>query len=144
MTHWVLQSGWEHEAGWVTMLETLERFGIPYSIHKVIPFVGELEPEPQPASNEAICIGSYSMRHYAKKRGWDPGVFDLELYDFETQRDHWGVAMLNADSKIMAFKGVAVRGRAFHPSGRRYQGIHRRGIRSRRVCGLATPRCRDG
>lgn len=113
MSHWVLQSGWEHEAGWITMLETLERFGIPYSIHKVIPFVGDLEPEPHPASDDVICMGSYSMRHYAKKRGWDPGVFDLEPYDFATQREHWGGAMLNADSEIAAFAEVLFEGERF-------------------------------
>ena len=47
MSHWVLQSGWEHETGWAKLLDSLERFGIPFSIHKVVPFIGELEPEPQ-------------------------------------------------------------------------------------------------
>lgn len=95
------------------MVDTLDRFGIPYSVHKVIPFVGDLEPEPQPASNEVICMGSYSMRHYAKKRGWDPGVFDLEPFDFEIQRGHWGDAMLNADSVVAAFADVRFEGERF-------------------------------
>ncbi|RYE60784.1 MAG: DUF4343 domain-containing protein [Hyphomicrobiales bacterium] len=85
------------------MLDALDRFVIPFSVHKVVPFVGDLEPEPAPVSDDVICIGSYAMRHYAKRRGWNPGVFDLEPHTFERQRDHWGAAMLNADSEIMPF-----------------------------------------
>jgi len=113
VSHWVLQSGWEHEAGWVAMLEALERFAIPYSIHKVVPFVGELVPEPNPPTDDVICMGSYSMRHYASRRGWNPGVFDLEPYDFEAQRAHWGEAMLNFDSEIVAFGEAQFEGERF-------------------------------
>jgi len=109
----VLQSGWEHEAGWQAMLETLERFAIPHSFHRVVPFVGELEPPPEPHSPEVICFGSYSMRHYATKMGWNPGVFDLASSDFVVQRQHWGDAMLNADSEVVAFKDVAFTGERF-------------------------------
>lgn len=113
MSHWVLQSGLGHEAGWETMVETLERFAISYSIHRVVPFVGDLEPEPRPQTNEVICIGSYAMRHYAKRQGWNPGVFDLEPHDFRQQLVHWGEAMLNADSEIVAFADVRFEGECF-------------------------------
>ena len=95
------------------MLDTLERFAIPHSIHKVVPFIGELQPEPTPRSDDVICIGSYSMRHYAMKMGWNPGVFDLEPHDFERQRAHWGAAMLNADSEIVTFANVKFEGERF-------------------------------
>jgi hypothetical protein len=95
------------------MLETFERFAIPYSIHKVVPFVGELLPEPNPPSDDVVCMGSYSMRHYARKRGWNPGVFDLEPHDFQQQLNHWGGAMLNADSTIAAFADVRFEGKRF-------------------------------
>jgi hypothetical protein len=106
LSHWVLQTGWEDEPGWVVMLDTLARFDIPYSLHKVVPFIGELQPEPELASDDAICMGSYAMRHYAKKKRWNHGVFDLEPYDFREQREHWGAHMLNADSEIVAFRDV--------------------------------------
>jgi hypothetical protein len=95
------------------MLEALTRFSIPYSIHTVIPFVGELEPAPHPASDDVICMGSYAMRHYAKRMGWNPGVFDLEPYDFSVQLAHWGEAMLNADSAIAAYGEVRFEGERF-------------------------------
>jgi hypothetical protein len=62
------------------MVETLDRFELPYSVHRVVPFVGELLPEPELTTDDVICIGSYSMRHAAKKYGWNPGVFDLEPF----------------------------------------------------------------
>ena len=113
MSHWVLQSGWEYEAGWGAMLAALQHFCIPYSVHKVVPFVGELEPAPRTASDSVICIGSYAMRRYAKRMGWNPGVFDLEPYDFEVQRARWGEAMLNFDSELKHFGDVAFEGDRF-------------------------------
>ncbi len=104
--HWILQSGWEYEPGWVRLIEVLDRFEIPYSMHKVIPFVGDLLPEPEIVDREVICIGSYSMRHYAKKHGYVPGVYDLEPFDFTIQMQHWGANMLNADSRVVPFKDV--------------------------------------
>lgn len=109
------------------LLETLQRFNIPHSVHKVIPFIGELTPEPaqlleckvEQFSSRAcehgtkgcnvrhlnvICMGSYSLRHSAKKFGWIPGVFDLEPFNFEVQREHWGNHMLNHDSVVCRFE----------------------------------------
>jgi hypothetical protein len=51
-----------------------------------------------------ICFGSYSMRHVARRHGWIPGVFDLEPQDFPQQLKHWGEHMLNAASRVTAFK----------------------------------------
>lgn len=36
------------EEGWKSMVETLERFNLPYSVHKVVPFVGEIMPDISP------------------------------------------------------------------------------------------------
>lgn len=85
-------------------MATLERFNIPYSIHKVVPFVGELMPKPEVECKNVICMGSYSMRHTAKKEGWIPGVYDLEPFDFRIQLKHWGRHMLNADAWVGRFE----------------------------------------
>jgi hypothetical protein len=103
MMHWVLQENLFNEKQYLTVVETLERFGFPYSVHKVIPFVGELVPELKLDHKNVICIGSYSLRHCAKKYGWVPGVFDLFDQDFEKQRQHWGQYMLNYDSTVSRF-----------------------------------------
>lgn len=102
--HWILQDNLFNEQAYQTLLDTLVRFNIPHSIHKVIPFIGELTPEPEFDTNNIICMGSYSLRHCAKKNGWYPGVFDLEPFDFQVQLEHWGEHMLNYDSVVSKFK----------------------------------------
>lgn len=101
--HWIIQTDLFQEAGWRALVDTLERFNIPHSIHKVIPFVGEILPDANP-DGPVICIGAYSLRHLAKKKGWTPGVFDLEPFDFEIQKVHWGKHMLNYDAKVSRFE----------------------------------------
>ncbi len=103
--HWIIQNNIFSEQQWDVLLNTVERFKLSYSEHKVVPFVGELLPEP-PQMKNAICIGSYSMRHIAKKNGWYPGVFDIYDQDFEVQRQHWGKHMLNYSSRVCAFKDI--------------------------------------
>lgn len=102
--HWILQNNLFNESAYGVLLETLERFGLPYSIHKVVPFVGELVPEPKLNHKNVICMGSYSMRHASKKNIWAPGVFDLEPCTFEVQRKKWGEHMLNFDSVVTTFE----------------------------------------
>lgn len=102
--HWILQDNLFNEVAYQKLLETLERFQIPYSIHKVIPFIGELTPEPELETTNVICMGSYSLRHAAKKAGWYPGVFDLEPHNFNEQMKHWGQYMLNADAVVSRFE----------------------------------------
>ena len=106
--HWILQSNFIHEEKYEEMVQTLVRFGIPYSVHKVVPFVGELEPAPALSTTNVICVGSYSMRHAAKQNAWTPGVFDLFDQNFNIQMRHWGRHMLNADSIVSMFKDAVL------------------------------------
>lgn len=110
--HWILQKNLFNEAGWDRLVETLERFKISYSVHAVIPFVGELEPDINP-DGKVICFGAYSLRHLAQKRGWNPGVYDLAPYTFEEQRKHWGKLMLNYDSEVVRFADAKFEGVRF-------------------------------
>jgi hypothetical protein len=102
--HWILQNDIFSEAGWNVLTQTMVRFGLSHSVHKVIPFVGELVPPPAIGHKNAICIGSYSMRHVAAREGWYPGVFDLGPQDFVQQHRHWGDWMLNAGSVVSRFR----------------------------------------
>jgi len=111
--HWILQENMFNEKAYDTLIETLERSDIEHSLHKVVPFVGELMPEPTLRSKNAICFGSYSMRHYAKKHELTPGVFDLEKFDFTVQLEKWGSEMLNSDSHIVKFKDASFSDIAF-------------------------------
>jgi hypothetical protein len=111
--HWILQENLFKESEWDNLVGCLERFNIPYSVHRVVPFVGELIPAPEPKQEKVVCFGSYSMRHSARQFGWYPGVYDLEPITFEVQRQHWGDLMLNADSKVVPFKDVSFTDIAF-------------------------------
>ena len=104
--HWILQGNMFFEKGYQDLIDVLDRFSIPYSEHKVIPFVGELEPFPDLDTDNVICMGSYSMRHIAKKHKWNPGVIDLFDQNFLVQKEHWGDLMLNYDSEVLPFKDV--------------------------------------
>jgi hypothetical protein len=101
--HWILQNNIFSETGWDSLVETLTRFGIPFSEHKVVPFVGELLPDPT-IEGDVICFGSYSLRHVAKRKNWYPGVFDLEPQNFVVQMSHWKNHMLNWDSVVSRFE----------------------------------------
>jgi hypothetical protein len=117
MMHWVLQGNIFNEFAWEEFISTLRRFELPYTEHKIIPFLGKLmdpawegegeppeDPRIQDLSN-AIVMGSYSMRHTAKQKGWYPGSFDLyEKGNFENCMKHWSDHMLNADSVVVPFK----------------------------------------
>ncbi len=102
---WVLQKGFRDIE---PFSEILERWNIPYNFVNVVPFVGELIPEPEFDTKNVVCWGSYSMRHAAKRYGWSPGVFDIEKVSFEIQREHWGECMLNYDSEICLFQNINI------------------------------------
>lgn len=106
--HWILQNNIFSETGWDTLVETLTRFNIPFSEHKVVPFIGELDPMPKLDTKNVICFGSYAMRHIAKREGWNPGVFDLEPITFMEQRKHWGDMMLNHDCEVLPYKDIKI------------------------------------
>lgn len=111
--HWILQTNLFKETEWDQLVATLERFGLPYSVHKVIPFIGQLEPVPQVEDDWVICMGSYSMRHAAREFGWTPGVYDLFEQDFTQQKVAWGERMLNADSQVVEFQHARLDGPTF-------------------------------
>lgn len=102
--HWILQDNMFNEKGYADFIEALIRHNISFSQHKVIPFIGEITPEPNLNTQNVMCFGSYSLRHYAKKMQWTPGVFDLEPFDFTQQMMHWKDHLLNADSIVCEFK----------------------------------------
>ncbi len=80
------------------LAEALDRLGIPFSWHKVIPFVGDLTPEPEIADpDNVVLFGSYTLWRYAAKRGFKPGVFKLRPFVHETT---WHPYLLNGSDSI--------------------------------------------
>ena len=110
---WIVQENMFNENAYDEFIETLKLFDQDVSLHKVIPFIGELLPEAQVDDKKAICFGSYSMRHAAKKNNWFPGVFDLEPFDFNQQLKHWGDRMLNSKAVVTRFEDAIVNTASF-------------------------------
>lgn len=103
--HWVIQDKLRKDAGLRALRANLPRWGIPHSFHEVVPFVGELRPDVNPAGR-AIVIGSYAMRHAARAKGWVPGCFDIgHLFHGDFVR-HWGGNMLNAAALVEKFPDI--------------------------------------
>ena len=110
--HWILQENIFNEAAFDVMVATLKRFNIPFSEHKVVPFIGEISPDINPIG-PVVCMGTYSLRHLAKKKDWAPGVWDLAEQHFLIQLDHWGAHMLNYECDVEEFQNGSINGRAF-------------------------------
>jgi hypothetical protein len=103
--YWVVQSNLYGEEGFESLDAALERLGLPYSLHKVVPFVGTLEPDVDPPPGPVIVMGSYTLARVARERGWSPGAF-LDNLDFQVQREHWGELFLNHDAQVLRFADV--------------------------------------
>lgn len=103
--HWIIQDGFFRETGMNELVEYLNKYDIPHTIVKVVPFAGEIIPDINPDGN-VICFGSYSMRHQAKKYNWFPGVFDLDLLAEQIYTNKWATHTLNSDSIVCTFEEI--------------------------------------
>ncbi len=93
---WILQD-FEDTA---KLAEALRRLGLPYSWHKVVPFVGSLQPEPVVADPGAVVLfGAYSVWRYAEAKGLRPGVFKLRPF---VQEPAWQPHLLNGPGATFA------------------------------------------
>lgn len=90
------------------LAEALDRLGIPYTWHKVVPFTGELIPMPAVADpGSVVMFGAYSLWRHAEANGYWPGVFKLRPF---VQEKVWHPYLLNgADAQFMTLKEVPER-----------------------------------
>ena len=103
--HWILQENIYKEEKYDDLVQILKRTNTPHTFVKVVPFVGEVQPDIE-IEGSVVCFGQYSMRHAAKKKGWNPGVWDLEKKHYGMCLEHWGEHMLNADAQIIPLKHI--------------------------------------
>ncbi|MBO9411972.1 MULTISPECIES: ATP-grasp domain-containing protein [unclassified Ruegeria] len=87
------------------LADALDRLGISYSWHKVVPFIGDLTPEPVVTNpDNVVLFGSYTLWRYAANRGLKPGVFKLRPFVNETE---WHPYLLNGpDSLFLHLKDI--------------------------------------
>lgn len=90
------------------LAEALDRLDIPYTWHKVVPFIGELIPDPVVADpGSVVMFGSYSLWKNAEANGYWPGVFKLRPF---VQEQVWHPYLLNgADALFLTLRDVPAR-----------------------------------
>lgn len=100
---WVLQAFEDTHK----LAHALEILGLPFTLHKVVPFVGDLLPEPDiPDPSDVVLFGSYTLRHYAARHGLSPGVFTLRPFLHEPA---WRPFLLNGEAMVMTLAAVPAR-----------------------------------
>lgn len=104
--HWVISENIFNEPGWDMLIQTLRKFEISFSQHKIVPFTGEIIPDLPDSFNDSNCIviGPYNMKNIAHKKMWYPGSFDLESCNFIEQKRNWHGLMFNDDSSVLEFQ----------------------------------------
>lgn len=87
------------------LAEALDRLSIDYTWHKVVPFIGDLQPEPEiDDPDDVVLFGSYTLWRFAQARGLTPGVFRLRPFVRETA---WQSYLLNgADALFLRLDDV--------------------------------------
>ncbi|NYJ12351.1 hypothetical protein GGI64_003417 [Rhizobium leguminosarum] len=90
------------------LAEALDRLDIPYTWHKVVPFIGELIPDPVVADpGSVVMFGSYSLWKNAEANGYWPGVVKLRPF---VQEEVWHPYLLNgADALFLTLRDVPAR-----------------------------------
>jgi hypothetical protein len=102
---WVVQENIFNEYGYGRLIETLERFEIPFTVVKVIPFGGGIIPDVD-FTGPTIVMGAYTMWKVAAEKQWKPGSFINDNFDFKVQVANWGELMFNHDSWVGCFDSV--------------------------------------
>ncbi|MEO9651916.1 MAG: ATP-grasp domain-containing protein [Roseobacter sp.] len=98
---WILQDFEDTQK----LSDALDRLEIPYSWHKVVPFIGELTPVPVIRDpNAVVMFGSYVLWRYAQKNNLRPGVFKIRPFVHEAP---WHPFLLNgADALFLTVQDI--------------------------------------
>ena len=100
--HWVIQNNIAREERHQEFVEAVKRFGDPYTMVKVIPFAHEMEPDVNP-EGPVIAIGSLTMERIVKAKGWSPGVYKNDNFDFRVWSEKWAGHIVNEDAVVCPF-----------------------------------------
>ena len=87
------------------LADALDRLGIAYTWHKVVPFIGDLSPKPKIEDASAVVMfGSYTLWRYAAANDLKPGVFKIRPFVHEPA---WHPYLLNgADALFLTLREV--------------------------------------
>jgi hypothetical protein len=99
--YYIIQENTFREENYDILVETLERFELPYEIVKVRPFLENFEFETD--RKDIFCFGSVKMSRLATKYGWYPGSLLNENHDYRVYSKYYKENLLNYDSIIQKF-----------------------------------------
>lgn len=97
--HWVLQEGVLKKPNLRALVEALERAMLPYSVVGVPRGELRLVPEVDPAG-PVMVSGAVSMARIAERRGWRPGSFLNDNFDFIRWKQALGDELLNSEAEV--------------------------------------------
>lgn len=100
---WVIQENLSNEPGFESLTEALIRRALPFTIVKIVPFSHELIPEPVIPDGPVIVSGSTILTKVAMERGWKPGAFLNDNFDFRVWQEKYKGFLLNDDAVITEF-----------------------------------------
>ena len=104
--HWVIQENIANEERHQDVIDTLERFDIPYTLVKVVPFAHTLEPDVE-IDGPVMTIGSVALTNkIAKRKGWKPGGFTNSNFDYRVWSTKWKGKILNEDAIVCSFREI--------------------------------------
>jgi len=103
--YWVIQENLYKEEAFLDLLHALDVCGAEYTVVKVVPFSHELIPE-QTLTGQVVVMGATTMIGIAQDRGWKPGAFYNDNFDYRRWRENVGEELLNYDSEVCMFKDV--------------------------------------
>lgn len=99
--YYVIQENTFREENYNVLIETLDRFELPYEIVKVRPFLEDFEFITD--RKDIFCFGSVKMSRLAKKYNWFPGSLLNENHDYRVYSNFYKENLLNYDSIIQKF-----------------------------------------
>lgn len=103
--HWVVQDNLYNEDGYVRFLDALERLNQQYDVVKVIPFSHDTIPDVD-YDEPVIVMGSDSLVRCARRKGWTPGAFTNDNFDYRKWKENVGEYLLNFDGVVTRFGDV--------------------------------------
>lgn len=93
---WVIQEDLFQENGREVLINMLDKMSIPYQVVKVVPFEHRLVPEVT-ETGPIITNGSILLSKIARARGWEPGGFLNDNFDYHVWYPHLKDYLLNDD-----------------------------------------------
>lgn len=96
---WLIQEDIHAKNARSDLPEVLKRLGIEFELVTILK--GRLEPEPMISPDEHVIInGSIMLSRIAKDRGWSPGGFLNDSFDYQKWAMHYAGMILNKDAIV--------------------------------------------